>query len=71
MENYSDPVLVCSIVVRKVPVLSLAQVNDWKTLTVHPAVNGYMINFREGSRQWKERIGPCLSNAAPKAWLGS
>ena len=21
---------------------------DWKTLTVHPAANGYLINFREG-----------------------
>ena len=32
-----------STVVRKVANLNLSQVNDWKTLIVHPAVNGYLI----------------------------
>ena len=35
-------------VVRKVPGSSSARAKDWKTLTVHPAANGYLINFREG-----------------------
>ena len=44
---------------------------DWKTLTVHPAANGYLINFRDGLRRRKERIGPCLSYAVPKTPWGS
>ena len=37
-------------VVRNVAGASSAWVEDWKTLTVHPAVNfnGYLINYREG-----------------------
>ena len=35
-------------VVRKVAGSSPALTKDWKTLTVHPAANGYLINFREG-----------------------
>ena len=38
-------------VVRKVAGLSPARAKDWKTLTAHPAMNGYMINFREGQMQ--------------------
>ena len=40
-------------------------------LAVHPIVNGYLINFREGLRQWKERIEHHLPNAVPKTWWGS
>ena len=54
-----------SAAVRKVAGLSLARVNDWKTLTVHPAVNGYW----EGLRQRKKRTGLRLSNAVPKTRL--
>ena len=36
------------VVVRKVAGLNPTQAKDRKTLTVHPAVNGYRINFREG-----------------------
>ena len=57
--------------VRKVAVSSPARAKDWKTLTVHPTVNGYLIKFREGKRQRKERIGPLLSNAMPKIQWGS
>ena len=35
-------------VVQKVAGLSPARAKDWKTLTVHPAENGYLIKFREG-----------------------
>ena len=35
-------------VVRKVVGFSYAWAKDLKTLTVHPAVNRYLINFREG-----------------------
>ena len=35
-------------VVRKIAGSSPAQGQDWKTLSVHPAVNEYLINFREG-----------------------
>ena len=28
-------------------VASPAWATDWKSLTVHPAANGYLINFRE------------------------
>ena len=35
-------------VMRKVTGSSPTQATDWKTLTVHPAANGYLINFREG-----------------------
>ena len=53
-------------VVRKVAGSSPARSKDWKTLTDHPAVNGYLINFREGQRRRKERIGPRQSHAVPK-----
>ena len=39
--------LVRLAVVQKVAGLSLVWVKNLKTLTVHPAVNGYLINFRE------------------------
>ena len=35
-------------VVRTVAGLGLAQAKDQKTLIVHPAVNWYLINVREG-----------------------
>ena len=35
-------------VMQKVAGLSRARAKDWKTLTVHPTANGYLINFREG-----------------------
>ena len=39
---------------------------DWKTLSVHPAVSGYLIQFREGlKRQRKERDGLRLPYAVP------
>ena len=44
---------------------------DWKTLTVHPAVNGYVVNFREGLRRRKEMLGRRHSYAVPKTRLGS
>ena len=53
-----------STVVRKVSGLSLAQVNDWKTLTVHQAVNR---RLKAGKREeWvppfkccaQDRMGP-------------
>ena len=36
---------------------------DWKTLSVNPAVNGYLFPISEGS---KEREGLNLSSAVPK-----
>ena len=44
---------------------------DWKSLSVHPAANGYLNNFREGYRRRKELIGPRLSHTVPKTWWGS
>ena len=38
--------------------------HDWKTLIIHPAVNGYLINFRV-------MIGSRLSHAVPKTRWGS
>ena len=35
-------------VVQKVAGSGALEPKDWKTLTVHPAANGYLINFREG-----------------------
>ena len=35
-------------VVREVAGSSPALAKDWKTVTVHSAVNGYLIKFREG-----------------------
>ena len=35
--------------------MSLAGVNDWKTPTAHPVLNGYLINVREGQMQRQER----------------
>ena len=35
-------------VVRKVAGSSPARAKDWKTLTIHSAENGYLINFMEG-----------------------
>ena len=35
-------------VVRKVAGSSPARVKVWKTLTVYPATNGYLVNIREG-----------------------
>ena len=34
-------------VVQKVTGSSPTRAKNWKTLTVHPAVNGYLIKFRE------------------------
>ena len=37
---------------------------DWKTLSVHPAVSGYLIQFREGPKaKQKERNGLYLPYA--------
>ena len=33
----------------------------WKTLTFHPAVNGYLTSYREGLIRQKEKIGHHLS----------
>ena len=35
-------------VVRKIQGSSPTQAKDWKTVNVHPAANGNLINFREG-----------------------
>ena len=51
---------------RKVAGSIFARVNGWKTLTVKPLVNGYLINFMEEKRQRKERTGPTLSNVVPR-----
>ena len=40
--------LECLAVVWRVAGLSPAWATDWKTLTDHPVVNGYLINIREG-----------------------
>lgn len=34
--------LECSTVVQNIEGSNLAEVNDWKALTVHPAVNGFL-----------------------------
>ena len=53
-------------VVRKVAGSISARTKHWKTFTDHPAVNGYLVNFRDGLRRRQERIGPLLSQSVPK-----
>ena len=40
--------------------------DDWKTLSVNPAVNGYLFQIKGRIRQQKERDGLRLSSAMPK-----
>ena len=51
---------------QKVTYSSLAQVNDWKTLTAHPAIYRYLLNFKEGKREQKDRIRPTFQMLCPK-----
>ena len=55
-----------SITVQKVAVRSrvrgfISPCDDWKTLSVNAAVNGYLFRIREGQRDWLR-----LSSAVPK-----
>ena len=38
----------CSAIVQKVAVSRKSPCGDWKTLSVNPAVNGYLFGIREG-----------------------
>ena len=43
---------------------------NWKTLTVHPPVNGYLTIVGEGSRRRKERIGTAIHTPQPNTRWG-
>ena len=50
---------------------SASSCGDWKTLSVNPAVNGYLFRLRGMIRQRKESDGLRLPSVVPKIQWGS